>query len=68
MYLESRVSLSFSIPFLLLTNGPQALYINTGCPKPISAMNLSPANKNDCSLYYKFHIFKKISPSTGIPI
>ena len=67
MYLESRVSLSFSILSLLLTNGPQALYINAGCPKPISPMNLSPANKNDCS-YYRFHIFKKISPSTGIPI
>ena len=38
-------------------NGPQALYLNLGCLKCISGINLSPANKNlfinGFILYYK---------------
>ena len=35
----------FCIFLLLFANGPQAQYLNPGCLRCISGMNLSPANK-----------------------
>ena len=46
MYLESPVSLNFYTPYFFIVNGPQALYVNPGCLKCVSGMNLSLANKS----------------------
>ena len=46
MYLESPVSVVFCILSLFLVKGSQALYVNSGCTKCISDINLSPADKN----------------------
>ena len=46
IYRESPVSLNFCILSLFYVNGPKALYVNPGCVKCISGINLSPVNKN----------------------
>ena len=46
LYCESSVSLSFWILSFFFVNGPQALYVNQGCLKCISGINLSPVYKN----------------------
>ena len=39
---------------MFFVNGPQALYVNPGCLKCISCLNLSPANKNLCAISFSF--------------
>ena len=46
MYRESPVSLNFWILPLFFAKVSQALYVNPGCLKFISGINLSPANEN----------------------
>ena len=45
MFGES-LSLNFCILYLFFVNDPQALYVNPGCLKCISGINLSSAYKN----------------------
>ena len=43
---------------LFLVNGAQSLYVNQGCLKCISGINLSPVNKSFLILH-SFYTFKK---------
>ena len=56
MYLESLVSLIFFILSLFLVNDSQALYVNPGCLKCISGINLLSASKSlftiECISYF----------------
>ena len=45
----------FILP-LFLVNGPEALYVNPGCLKCISGMNISPAEKE--RLYYFVNVIE----------
>ena len=63
IYRESPVSLSFCIFSLFLVNGSHALYVNPGCFKCISAMNLSPANKNFVIILLILYPQNEIVPS-----
>ena len=53
--LESPVSLNFWILSLFFVNGQQALYVNLGCLKYISGINLSPANKNLINILFNLY-------------
>ena len=46
MYFESSLSLIFFYSFFILVNDPQTLYVNPGCLKCISGINLSAVNTN----------------------
>ena len=50
----------------LLVDDPQALYVNAGCFKCISGMNLYPPNESFLIVYFSFYILKRISPTTGM--
>ena len=50
----SPVSLKFCILSLIFVNGPQALYINPGCLKWISGINISPVNKKLLNYFIHF--------------
>ena len=44
--------------FFILVNGPQALYVNPGCLKCISGVNLSLANKNLFTISFILYLYK----------
>ena len=46
---------------LVLVNGPQALYVKPGCFKCISAINLSPANKNLLTISFLLYLKRKVT-------
>ena len=49
-------------------NGPQALYVNPGCLKCISGINLSPANKNLFIISFTLYFENKRSCNKGIQL
>ena len=73
-YLEAPVSLNIYILSLFFLNGPEVLFVNPGCLKCISGMNLTSVNKKLfidsylCSIKINYFTFLKYihSHSTGI--
>ena len=56
---------NFCIPSLFLVNGPQEIYVNLGCLKCISGMNLSPANKRFFIILFILYLQNRISSAIG---
>ena len=56
IYPELPVSSSFYVLSLFFVNGSQALYVNPGCLKFISGINLSPANKNLFTMSFNLYL------------
>ena len=52
--------------FFILVDDPQALYVNAGCFKCISGMNLYPPNESFLIVSFSFYILKRTSPTTGM--
>ena len=58
MYLVSPNYLSFSILSFIFVNGPEALYLNSGCLRCVSGMIVSPVNTNLIIITFIFYSLK----------